>query len=143
MDELYLIYINVIGRDWKGVNLYEFIFSDTIEDIDGEDWDAIPASGRPNSPHEEYVKRVGRLTTEEFELHVIQNSDSFSVWDAIDGVVALGWENMDNYDEYPEKRMAFHFGDTIKNVEDMLYEHDLILEYKKETNVEYKKEDTE
>jgi hypothetical protein len=143
MNELYLIFINIVGRDWKGVNLYEFIFSDTIEDIDGEEWDSIPAAGRPSSPHEDHVKKVGRLTTEEFKLHVIQNSDSFSVWDAIDGVVALGWEDMDSYDEYPEKRMAFHFGDTIKDVEDMLYEHDLILEYKKEIDVKLKKEDTE
>ena len=27
MNDLYLVYINVIGRDWKGINLYEFIYS--------------------------------------------------------------------------------------------------------------------
>ena len=143
MGDLYLIFINVIGKDWKGVNLYEFIFSDSKVDIDGDDWDAIPAAGRPLSPHEEHVSKVGRLTTNEFTLHVIQESDAFSVWDAVDGVVALGWENMDDYEEYPEKRLAFHFGDEIKNVEDKLYEHDLILEYKKQTNVKTKKDDSE
>ena len=141
MDDLFLVFINIIGKDWKGVNLYEFIFSDTKEDIDGDDWDAIPAAGRPLPPNEEHVVKVGRLTTDEFKLHVIQESDSFSVWDAVDGVVALGWENMDDYEEYPESRLAFHFGNTIKDVESKLYEKDLILEYKKETNV--KKEDSE
>jgi hypothetical protein len=141
MDDLYLVFINVIGKDWKGVNLYEFIFSDTKEDIDGDDWDAIPAAGRPLSPNEEHVNKVGRLTTDEFTLHVIQESDSFSVWDAVDGVVALGWENMDDYEEYPDRRLAFHFGEEIKDVEAKLYEKDLILEYKKQTNV--KKEDSE
>lgn len=143
MKDLFLIYINVIGKDWKGVNLYEFIFSESTENIDGEDWDAIPASGRPTAPYEEHVQKVGRLTTEDFSLHVIQESDSFSVWDAIDGVIALGWENMDDYDEYPEKRLAFHFGEDIKTVEAKLYEHDLILEYKKETNGKLKKEDNQ
>lgn len=143
MDELYLVFINVIGKDWKGVNLYEFIFSDTKEDIDGDDWDAIPAAGRPLSPYEEHVVKVGRLTTDDFTLHVIQESDSFSVWDAVDGVVALGWENMDDYEEYPERRLAFHFGEEIKSVEGKLYEHDLILEYKKQTNVKIKENDTE
>lgn len=139
MNDLFLVFINVIGKDWKGINLYEFIFSDTKEDIDGDDWDAIPAAGRPLPPNEEHVVKVGRLTTDDFTLHVIQESDSFSVWDAVDGVVALGWENMDDYEEYPEKRLAFHFGEDIKAVEDKLYEHDLILEYKKQKDV--KKED--
>jgi len=143
MEELFLIYINVVGKDWKGVNIYEFIFSDDKENIDGEDWDAIPAAGRPSPPNEEHVIKVGKLSTDDFNLHVIQESDSFSVWDAIDGVIALGWENMDDYDEYPEKRLAFHFGEDIKSVEDKLYEHDLILEYKKETDVKLKEEDTE
>lgn len=141
MGELFLIYINVIGKDWKGINLYEFIFSESKDNVDGDDWDAIPASGRPSVPHEEHVQKVGRLATEDFSLHVIQESDSFSVWDAVDGVIALGWENMDEYEEYPEKRLAFHFGEDITTVESKLYEHDLILEYTKETNEKLKKED--
>lgn len=134
MENLYLIYIHVIGRDRKGVSMYEFIFSDIIEDIDGDEWDAIPASGRPNPPYEEFVKKVGLLISEEKTFDVVQDSDSFSVWDAIDGVIALGWENMDDYEEYPDKRLAFHFGEKIKDVEDKLYEHDLILDYKTKLN---------
>jgi len=141
MEELFLIYINVIGKDWTGLNLYEFIFSDTKKDIDGDDWDAIPASGRPSPPNEEHVVKVGKLTTDEFKLHVIQESDSFSVWDAVDGVIGLAWEDMDDYEDYPEKRLAFHFGEEIKTVEAKLYEYDLILEYNKQKNVKLKKED--
>lgn len=141
MNDLYLIYINVVGKDWQGVNIYEFIFSESLDDIDGEDWDAIPASGRPSPPYDGCVQAVGKLHTDDFTLHVIQESDSFSVWDSIDGVVALGWENMDEYDEYPEKRLAFHFGDKKNDVEAKLYEHDLILNYKEEVNEKFKKED--
>jgi len=143
MEELFLIYVHELGTDWKGLNIYEFIFSDTKEDIDGDDWDAIPASGRPAPPNEEHVKRVGKLTTDAFTLHVVQESDSFSVWDAVDGAVGLAWEDMDEYLDYPEKRLVFHFGEEIKTVESKLYEHDLILDYNKQTNVKLKKEDNE
>ena len=78
-----------------------------------------------------------------FTLHVIQESDTFSVWDSVDGVVALGWENMDEYEEYPEKRLAFHFGEAIKDVEVKLYEKDIILNYKKPTNEKIKNNDSE
>jgi hypothetical protein len=125
MEELYLIYVNKIGEDWTGKHLYEFLFSDTTENVDGDDWDAYPASGRPSPPSEGFVKRVGN----ELKLKLVQNNSEFAVWDAVDGVVALAWEDMDDYDEYPENRIAIHFGESIKSVEDKLYEHDLVLDY--------------
>jgi len=127
MKGLYLIYINLVGKDYKGNILYEFIFSDTTKDIDGDNWDIFPASGRPEPPHENFIKKVGRLESE-LNLDVIQHSDTFCVWDAIDGVVALAWENINAYDAYPERRLCFKFGDTIEDVEAKLYEKDLILE---------------
>lgn len=143
MDNLFLIYVVEVGKDWKGTARYEFLFSDTIKDIDGDEWDSIPASGRPESPHEHLVKKVGVLISDEKRFNLIQNSDTFSVWDSIDGVVAMAWENMDDYEEYPESRIAFHFGDTIEKVEGKLYEHDLTLEYKTEKNGKLKNEDKE
>ena len=131
MKDLFLIYINKVGKDYKGDVLYEFIFSNTIENIDGDNWDTYPASGRPESPHSKFIKKVGRLESE-LILDVIQESDTFAVWDAIDGVIALAWENINAYDTYPESRLCFKFGETIKDVEDKLYEKDLILNYNKE-----------
>jgi len=129
MKELYLIYVNRIGEDWVGNNLYEFLFSDKTENVDGDDWDAYPASGRPSPPNSNFVKKVGRLVTGDLKSKLVQNSSEFAVWDAVDGVVALAWEDMDDYDEYPENRVAIHFGEGIKSVEDKLYEHDLVLDY--------------
>ena len=129
MKDLYLIYVNKIGEDWTGKHLYEFLFSDTTENVDGDDWDAYPASGRQAPPNGGFVKRVGRLVSNELKFKLIQDSSEFAVWDAVDGVIALAWEDMDDYDEYPENRVAVHFGEPIKDVEDKLYEHDLVLEY--------------
>ena len=40
-----LVFINKIGKNWQDEFIYEFIFSNSIEDIDGEDWDSYPANG--------------------------------------------------------------------------------------------------
>jgi hypothetical protein len=133
MNELFLIYINMVGKDYKGNLLYEFIFSDTLENVDGEEWDTYPASGRPEPPHDNFIKKVGRLESE-LKLDVIQNSDTFAVWDAVDGVIALAWENINAYDSYPEKRLCFKFGEPIDEVESKLYENDLILQYNIKNN---------
>ena len=131
MNKLFLIYVNKVGKNYKGDYLYEFIFSETTRDIDGEFWDVFPASGRPEAPHSHFIKKVGKLESE-LDLDVIQNSDTFAVWDAIDGVIALAWENINAYDSYPEKRLCFKFGEPLKDVEEKLYEKDIILKYDKE-----------
>ena len=67
--------------------------------------------------------------SDDLKFKLVQNSSEFAVWDAVDGVISLAWEDMEDYDDYPENRVAFHFGQLIKDVEDKLYEHDLVLEY--------------
>lgn len=120
----------MIGKNYEDNFLYEFIFSDSTNNIDGDEWDTYPASGRPSSPHNKFIKMVGRLESE-LKLDVIQNSDTFAVWDAIDGVISLAWENINAYESYPEKRLSFKFGETKKEVEEKLYEKDLILKFNK------------
>ena len=131
MKDLFLIYVNKIGKDYKENYLYEFIFSDSAENIDGDDWDTFPASGRPSAPHDHYIKKVGRLESE-IKFDVVQDSDTFAVWDAVDEVIALAWENINAYDSYPEKRLCFKFGEPLSDVEAKLYEKDLILQYNKQ-----------
>jgi len=128
MKNKFLIYINVIGKDYKDNFIYEFIFSDTLKDVDGGQWDAVPASGQPDPPNDVFINSVGRIETE-LLLDVIQNSTIFAVWDAIDGVVALAWENLDDLETYPESRLIFKYGETMEDVETKLYERDLILNY--------------
>ena len=52
--------------------------------------------------------------------------------DAIDDVIALGWEeDNDEVDFNITKRLVFRFGETQKNIEDKLYERDIVLEFEK------------
>jgi hypothetical protein len=127
-----LVYVNELGPNYKGDNIYEFIFSD-LDDVWGEDWDAEPASGKPLPPNVDYIKKVGVLKNSEIDLNLIQNSDFFGVYDAIDGVISLAWERSDS-DEiliHKRKRLVFQYGDTVETVENKLYERDIVLKWEK------------
>jgi len=127
-----LIYVNELGPNYKGDNIYEFIFSD-VEEVWGDEWDAEPASGRPSPPNIEYIKKVGVLRNSDIELHLVQNSDFFSVYDAVEDVIALGWEKSDSEFVVDEnyKRLVFRYGESVQSVEDKLYERDIVLSYEK------------
>lgn len=127
----YLTYINGLGPDYKGNNLYEFIFSENLE-VWGTSWDASPSSGYPTPPDLEFIKKVGVLRNSEMKLELVQNSDYFNMSDAMDGVIALGWE-IEDFEE--NKRLVFKFGEEEDSVKNKLYEKDLILEFEK--NVVY------
>jgi hypothetical protein len=127
----YLIYINGMGPNYKGENIYEFIFSDSIDEVWGENWEAKPANGYPTPPDVEHVKKVGVLTNGEITLELVQESDVFSVQDAIDGVLALGWEKEEDIDFSLVKRLVFKYGDQEQDVKDKLYERDLVLQFEK------------
>jgi len=131
---LNLIYINHVGSNWRDLNIYEFIFSDTTEDIDGDDWDIYPASnGEVTPPPAPVIKLVGVLETE-LDLIVVRDSDKYSVWDALDGIIPLAYENIQDYPEYPEDRLVFPFGIGVEAVNETLFARDITLEYKKIKN---------
>lgn len=123
----YLIYVNGLGPNYKGDNLYEFIFSDNL-DVWGESWDNRPSNGYPQPPDLKYIKKVGVLRDTDVKLELIQNSDFFSMMDAMDDVVALAWESDD---DNIKKRMVFKFGTPEQEIKDKLYEKDLLLEFEK------------
>ena len=122
-----LIYVNGLGPNYKGDNLYEFIFSDTT-DVWGDSWESKPSNGYPTPPELKYIKKVGVLRNTDIKLELIQNSDFFSMIDAMDDVVALAWESED---ENNKGRLVFRFGQTEQEIKDKLYERDLILEFEK------------
>lgn len=128
-----LVYINELGPNFKGNYVYEFIFSKELEKIWGEEWDSIPAAGKPQPPELEYIKKVGVLSREGIEFDLIQNSDYFSFTDAIDDVISLAWEKYSEEETQNETRLVFRFGEDKSSVQDKLYSRDLILNYNEET----------
>lgn len=127
----FLIYINGLGSNYKGEHIYEFIFSNSIDEVWGENWESKPANGYPSPPDIEYISKVGVLTHGDIKLELIQNSDVFSVQDSLDDVIALGWEIEDEIDFSLVKRLVFRFGEQEQIVKDKLYERDLVLQFEK------------
>ena len=124
----YLIFVNELGPNYKGDNIYEFIFSDDLEGVWGDSWESKPSNGYPLPPDLEHIKKVGVLKNDMITMSVIQNSDYFGMVDAVDGVVALAWEQDDTV---KSPRMVFKFNDEEQKIKDLLYEKDLILEFEK------------
>jgi hypothetical protein len=122
----HLIYVNGLGPNYKGDNMYEFIFS-TEYDVWGDSWDKKPAHGNPFPPELQYIKKVGVLKNTEITLELIQNSDYFAVTDAMEDVIALAWETDESC--INEKRLVFKFGDSEETIKDKLYERDLLLHF--------------
>jgi len=128
----HLIYVNELGPNYKGDNIYEFIFSENLENIWGEQWEAKPANGYPLPPDIEHINKVGVLKNDTITLSVIQKSDWFSMIDSMDGVIALAWENENETVNFElKKRLVFSFGESEESVKNKLYERDIVLEFEK------------
>jgi hypothetical protein len=128
----YLIFVNELGPNYKGDNIYEFIFSDDLEGVWGDSWESKPSNGYPLPPDLEHIKKVGVLKNDIITMSVIQNSDYFSMVDAVDGVIALCWENeSETIDFDRNKRLVFRFGEPEETVKNKLYERDIVLEFEK------------
>lgn len=125
----HLIYINGLGPNYKGDNIYEFIFSDSF-DVWGDNWDSKPAHGHPLPPEMKYISKVGVLRNTEVVLDLVQNSDYMGVIDAMEDIIALGWETDDSCGE--NKRLVFKFGEPEQSIKDKLYERDVVLEFEKQ-----------
>ena len=135
----YLIYVNGLGPNYKGDNIYEFIFSDVKEEVWGESWESKPSNGNPLPPNIEFIRKVGVLKNAEIKLSLIQDSDFFSMIDALDDVIALAWESDDSEINFDiEKRLVFRYGEDERKIKDKLYERDIVLEFDKQ--VVYEKE---
>lgn len=116
---MYLLYINELGQDYKGQRQYEFIFGED-PNILIEEWFIIPSAGRAVPPEIEHIDLVGLLKNSDLKLDLVQNSDYFGVIDAVDGIIALGWEPFDMDAEERPIRVSFHFGEELDSVTEKL-----------------------
>jgi len=129
---IHLVYVNGLGPNYKGDNMYEFIFSDDIKKVWGDGWDSKPSNGYPKPPEMEFIKKVGLLKNTSLEFELVQNSDFFSFMDSMDDVVSLAWEKENDYVDFTTtKRLVFRFGESEQEVKDKLYERDIVLEFEK------------
>ena len=120
-SEVRLGFIRLIGEESDGYYRYEFLFTENIDEFWGENFEYKPA-GLINGliPEDKYIDEI-HIVKMKIKLDLIQNSCCFGFQDCTDGIIALAWENVDDYDEYPEDgRIFFRFGETFREVENKL-----------------------
>ena len=127
-ETLNLCFIRLIGEENDGYYRYEFIFTNDIDSAYGENFEQKPAClVNDLMISDEYITEI-HIVKMKIKLDLIQNNCCFAVSDAIDGIVAIAWENMDGYDEYPEDgRIFFKFGETFEEVENKLAMKNILM----------------
>lgn len=132
MGQLYLVYSEKItDNNSRGLHEYELYFSEAPELVWGEDWNAsCPAAcGKEGiRPDESTYQAIKRLECS-VPFNCISENTCFSCQDMIDQIVACMWEDISDYDEYPEpSRLVFKFGETLEGIVSKLEERSLGLE---------------
>ncbi|MCD8209097.1 MAG: hypothetical protein LUD72_14255 [Bacteroidales bacterium] len=129
-EYLRVIYVHFVGVDSDQLNVYHFLLAEDVDDVFGEEWGEKPACNCNDlMPEEKYYDYIKELRTD-IVLDLAQKNCCFSMQDAKDGIVALASENMDSYDEYPEKgRIIVHYGQSIDDVDFMLAKRDMVSKY--------------
>ena len=117
-EKLYLCFIRLIGEENDGYYRYEFVFTDNIDEVWGNEFNQKPACLVNNlMVNDEYITEI-HIVKMKIKLDLIQDNCCFSISDCYDGIVSLAYENTDSYEEFPEEgRIFFRFGETIDEVE--------------------------
>jgi hypothetical protein len=115
MDEIKLCFIKYIGLDLNGLHQYEFLFSDKIDEVWGENFEVMPA-GLCNdlTPNQEDYCAVKNISLD-VKINLIQDSCCFSMQDCMDGIISLGYAYQND-----KLILDFKYGDTLNDVEKKL-----------------------
>lgn len=130
--EIRIVYVVHVGTDSDGMNIYHLLFSEDADTVWGDCWEQPPAGNVPNDilmPDQNQYSYTKELKTN-ISLLLAQDNTCFSMQDCRDDVVALAYEDLSDYDDYPEPfRIVIHYGDLIEDVESMLAERGLVTRF--------------
>ena len=116
MNNLYLVYIKPFTKNNDGTFEYDFLFSEIPDVVWGFDWEVLnPASCTDLTPDPTTFSKSVRVRIP-LPLKTIEETTCYSMEYAIAKIIALGWVDIENLEEYPEKRLVFHFGETFEEV---------------------------
>ena len=117
-NEITLCFVRNIGHDVDGNNLYELFFTEESDTFWGDGFEYMPASlVNELIPNEGSYSVVKEIKTN-LKLSLATESCCHSMQDCIDGIIALAYEDISGYDEFPDEgRLVLHFGDDYRDVE--------------------------
>lgn len=116
-----LCYITRYGVDTNGLTKYQFYYTDDTDGFWGEGFDVVPAG----ICNEMLPLKGTYCEIKEYSLNVklelAQDNTVYSFQDVMDGILAIAYESLEGYDEYPENgRLVLHFGESKGEVEKKL-----------------------
>lgn len=127
-EKLYLCFIRLIGEENDGYYRYEFIFTNDVDNVFGEDFDQKPACLVNNlMVDDEYITEI-HIVKMKIKLDLIQDNCCFSISDCYDGIISIAWQSLEGLEEYPQDgRIFFKFGETIEEVENKLAIKNIVM----------------
>jgi hypothetical protein len=143
-EDLKLIFVHKVGYNSEDDALYRFYFSqnETNIDIEGWCWDLCPACDNALPPTEDYYNLTVNLRTNSFDLFCLHEAVDREYMHGYHTIHALAYEvekqdrnGYSSYDKLMEDKkdlplLVFHYGITLKNVKDLLYERNILFKNK-------------
>jgi len=127
-EEVNLGFIRLVGEENDGYYRYEFIFTDNIDEFWGEEFNQKPACLVNNLvPSDEYITEI-HIVKMKIKLELLQDNCCFAYSDGMDGIISIAWEDISDYDEFPEDgRIFFRFGESLEEVENKLAMKNILM----------------
>lgn len=115
-----LIYIHNLGLNAENKFHYNFYFIPNSMELCNENWQ----EDNVGLFNERYITDENTITyslISQIPLALITNNLCLGMKHAIDGVVALGWEDISDYEEYPDEgRLVLYYGMSLEEVNELL-----------------------
>jgi hypothetical protein len=126
-NDTYLVFVNDTGKTTDGKNRYDFLFAKDPSLTFGEKWTVLPIGicrNQDKLPSEETYDFINSIETN-IELILGKDNKCVSYMSVQDKIVAVAWENIENYEEYPEYRLVFHYGESYDEIVKKLSQKDI------------------
>lgn len=134
-----LIYVLKVGKNTKGENIYEFLFSEDITNISPFEWgwNDIPANEHSSPPTIDYITSIYSIKTKNINLFCLHEATDREYMQGYHTIHALAYEkdedDMDEYErdyieDYDDKPLlVFHYGMSFNTIKKMLDERNIKL----------------
>ena len=127
-SNLYVIYVQEVGKDNDDNYVYEFLISEDPDSVWVNNWNEEFVDNVLKALQDDDYDYVKELRTD-IKLILGQNNCCVSFMDIKDNIAALAYEDLSEAEEYPEPRIVILYGDPLDEVEEMLAKRNLVMKY--------------
>lgn len=128
MEDLYLVHVKKIGLNLEGEYEYELYFSEDFTRYDKHEINYRPCGLNKTKYSDYFDYSCIKIINTTIKLSLIQDNMCFGYKHAVDGIIALGFEDINDYDEYPENgRLVLKYGKKLEEIEEILSNKDIYI----------------